>query len=275
MKKNIFSILLASAVILPFGLLAQTAVKSKTKTEQKPVTAVLSAKSSASIESAFTGSGEDWFIEAGKAVFPALPYSYEALEPVIDKSTVEIHYDRHHRGYFNNFMKAVAGTDLEKMSFYQIFGNMTDFPAGIRNNAGGFYNHVLYWSIMSADGGGKPSGKLLDAITRTFGSYDAFYQQFNDAAKTRFGSGWAWLSIDFKTDELFITSTANQDNPLMNTEGKRGFPILGIDVWEHAYYLKYQNKRADYVENFWNKLNWQEVQTRYNDYFRLADRLNK
>jgi Fe-Mn family superoxide dismutase len=274
MKKQLFLVMfLVGLLSLPFCLTAQQAVKSKTKTDAKPVPAVLSTASEVSAVAGFAGKGEDWLIPSANLIFPDLPYAYDALEPVIDRQTVEIHYDKHHRGYFNNFKKAIAGTDLETKSVYSIFADIDKVSTAVRNNAGGFYNHVLYWSNLSPDGGGKPTGELLEVITRSFGSYETFVQKFNEAAKTRFGSGWAWLSVDPASKELFISSTANQDNPLMSTEEKQGFPLLGMDVWEHAYYLKYQNKRADYVESFWNKVNWQDVQSRYAEYFKIAARI--
>jgi len=276
MKKQLFSMMfLAVLLSLPFGLAAQQAVKSKTKTDAKPVPAVHSTASEVSAVAGFAGKGEDWLIPSANLIFPDLPYAYDALEPVIDRQTVEIHYDKHHRGYFNNFKKAIAGTDLDTKSVYSIFADIDKVSAVVRNNAGGFYNHVLYWSNLSPDGGGMPSGELQEAITRSFGSYEAFVQKFNEAAKTRFGSGWAWLSVDPSSKELFISSTANQDNPLMSSEEKQGYPLLGMDVWEHAYYLKYQNKRADYVESFWNKVNWQDIQSRYAEYSKIAERIKK
>lgn len=196
------------------------------------------------------------------AEFPTLPYAFNALEPHIDQMTMEIHYERHHKGYYNNFIKAIAGTEMERMSMEQIFDNMSNYSEGIRNNAGGHYNHVLFWSVMSPYGGGEPGGKLLNALNESFGSVEKFKARFEDAARTRFGSGWAWLSLD-KEGKLFISSTPNQDNPLMNIVENRGIPILGLDVWEHAYYLKYQNRRPDYISNFWNVVNWEEVNRRY------------
>jgi hypothetical protein len=173
MRKQLFSMMfLAALIYLPFGLSAQQAVKSKTKSDAKPVPSVLSTASQASAVAGFTGKGEDWLLPSADLVFPDLPYAYDALEPVIDRQTVEIHYDKHHRGYFNNFKKAIAGTDLETKSVYTIFAGIKDVPVAVRNNAGGFYNHVLYWSNLSPDGGGKPSGELLEAITRSFGSYE-------------------------------------------------------------------------------------------------------
>lgn len=215
---------------------------------------------------------DEWTVPASTLKFMQLPYAYDALEPVIDKLTVEIHYSRHHRAYYDNFLKAIAGTDMEKMNIYDIFFKISDLPAAVRNNAGGYFNHALYWHNMSQKGGGNPSGELARAIDRTFGSFDEFKKRFDDAAKTRFGSGWAWLAVDLKSGELFVSSTANQDNPLMNTESNRGFPILGIDVWEHAYYLKYQNKRADYVESFWKIINWNDVEARYTHFLQTREK---
>jgi superoxide dismutase, Fe-Mn family len=197
-----------------------------------------------------------------KVDFPPLPYAFNALEPTIDQMTMEIHYERHHRGYFNNFVNAVKGTEMESMSLEQIFANMSKYPAGIRNNGGGHYNHILFWAVMSPYGGGEPAGKLAQGIAATFGSFEKFKEEFETAARTRFGSGWAWLSVD-NEGKLFVSSTANQDNPLMEVVEKQGTPILGLDVWEHAYYLKYQNLRGDYISNFWNVVNWEEVSRRY------------
>lgn len=194
--------------------------------------------------------------------FDPLPYAYEALEPSIDAKTMEIHYDRHHRAYFNNFVKAVKDTEMDGMSLEAIFARMSEFPVSVRNNGGGHYNHTLFWSIMSPKGGGSPQGRLAEAINKTFGSFDDFKKQFEQAGATRFGSGWAWLSLDAQ-GKLFISSTPNQDNPLMNVVDQRGTPILGLDVWEHAYYLKYQNLRGSYMTAFWDVVNWTEVAKRY------------
>ena len=187
--------------------------------------------------------------------FNDLPYGYDALEPHFDKMTMEIHYSRHHNGYFTKFTNAIEGTDLANSTLEDIFANISKHGAGIRNNGGGFYNHNIFWNSLSPEGGGTPSGELGDAITAKWGSFDKFKEEFSQAAATRFGSGWAWLIVT-DNGELEVTSTANQDNPLMETESVNGTPILGLDVWEHAYYLKYQNKRPDYIAAFWNIANW-------------------
>lgn len=197
-----------------------------------------------------------------KIDFPPLPYAFNALEPNIDQMTMEIHYERHHRAYYNNFVNGVKGTEMEKMTLEKIFANMSSYPVAIRNNGGGHYNHVLFWSVMSPYGGGEPEGTVANEIATTFGSFEKFKEEFETAARTRFGSGWAWLSVD-SNGKLFVSSTPNQDNPLMDVVEKQGTPILGLDVWEHAYYLKYQNLRGDYISNFWNVVNWEEVSKRY------------
>lgn len=197
-----------------------------------------------------------------KIEFPPLPYMFNALEPHIDQMTMEIHYERHHRGYYNNLIKAIEGTEMEKLTLEQILSNVSKYPVGVRNNGGGHYNHVLFWAVMSPYGGGEPTGELGAAINKTFGSYGNFKTQFEEAARTRFGSGWAWLSVD-KNGSLLVSSTPNQDNPLMDVAEKQGTPILGLDVWEHAYYLKYQNLRGEYIKGFWNLVNWEEVGQRY------------
>ena len=193
---------------------------------------------------------------------PALPYSYDALEPHIDKMTMEIHHTKHHQAYINNLNAAIAGTEMENMKLEDIFKNMGKYPVSVRNNGGGHYNHSLFWSIMSPEGGGKPSGKLMEAIEKKYSSFENFQKEFNLAAATRFGSGWAWLIVD-PAGEIQISSTPNQDNPLMDVADVKGTPIMGIDVWEHAYYLKYQNKRPEYIENWWNVVNWPEVAKLY------------
>lgn len=194
--------------------------------------------------------------------FAPLPYSYDALEPYIDKMTMEIHYDRHHRAYYNNFMLAIKGTELEKTPMVSIFASISTQPIAIRNNGGGFWNHEMFWNCMKPGGSGTPTGSLNTAITSAFGSFDNFKKQFAEAGTKRFGSGWVWLVVG--TDgKLFISSTANQDNPLMDTEQKRGTPVFCLDVWEHAYYLKYQNKRGDYINAWWNVVNWDYVQKLY------------
>ncbi len=204
-----------------------------------------------------------WSAPAGELTIPELPYKYDQLEPVIDQLTVEIHYDRHHKAYYDNFKKTIAKSEFESMSILDIFTKIASAPVAIRNNGGGFYNHVLYWENLSAKGGGEPTGELADLIKKHFGGFNEFVEKFNDAAKSRFGSGWAWLSVDPSNGELFISSTANQDNPLMGTSERKGIPILALDVWEHAYYLKYQNKRADYISGFWKIVNWPVVEKRF------------
>lgn len=195
--------------------------------------------------------------------FDPLPYPFNALERSIDAQTMEIHWDRHHRAYFNNFTNAIKETNMDGKSLEEIFARISTLPVSIRNNGGGHYNHTLFWNIMSADGGGEPKGKLAQAISQTFGSFDNFKKQFEQAGATRFGSGWAWLSVNAE-GKLFISSTPNQDNPLMDIADQKGTPVLGLDVWEHAYYLKYQNKRAGYMSAFWNVVSWKEVERRYN-----------
>lgn len=190
---------------------------------------------------------------------PKLSYAYNALEPHIDARTMEIHHSKHHQGYTNNLNAAIAGTDLEGKSISEILSACADKPA-VRNNGGGFYNHTLFWEVMSPNGGGNPTGSLAAAIDAAFGSFDAFKDTFAKAAATRFGSGWAWLCVN--DGALEVCSTANQDNPLMGV-GCSGTPILGLDVWEHAYYLNYQNRRPDYISAFFNVINWEEVNNRY------------
>ena len=190
---------------------------------------------------------------------PKLSYAYNALEPHIDARTMEIHHSKHHQGYTNNLNNAISGTDLEGKSILDVLSNCSDKPA-VRNNGGGFYNHSLFWEVMSPNGGGNPSGELADAINSAFGSFEAFKDAFSKAAATRFGSGWAWLCV---TDgNLEVCSTPNQDNPLMG-EGCGGTPILGLDVWEHAYYLNYQNRRPDYINAFFNVVDWGKVAENY------------
>lgn len=192
---------------------------------------------------------------------PKLPYSYDALEPHIDAQTMEIHYTKHHGGYTNNLNKAIENTPLSGLPIEEILKDISKHSAAVRNNGGGFYNHKLFWSLMAPNAGGKPTGKIADAINAKFGTFESFKEKFNAAAATRFGSGWAWL-ID-KNGELEIVSTPNQDNPLMDVADVKGYPLLALDVWEHAYYLKYQNRRPDYIENFWHVVNWSEVEKRF------------
>ena len=189
---------------------------------------------------------------------PQLGYDYNALEPYIDARTMEIHYTKHHAGYTANLNKAVEGTALEGKSIEEILAGVSAQSAAVRNNGGGFYNHTLYWSVMGPNGGGEPTGELLSAINGAFGSFADFKSKFSTAAATRFGSGWAWL-VKQSGGSLVVSSTPNQDNPLMDLAEVKGTPVLGIDVWEHAYYLKYQNRRAEYVDAFFQVINWDQV----------------
>jgi Fe-Mn family superoxide dismutase len=193
---------------------------------------------------------------------PALAYATDALEPHIDKMTMEIHHGKHHQAYVDNVNKALDGTDGANLKIEDLMKNISKFPMAVRNNGGGHFNHTLYWSVMSPNGGGAPSGDLAKAIDAAFGSFDEFKKKFAEAGMTRFGSGWSWLSVS-SDGKLQVSSTPNQDNPLMDIAEVKGTPILGMDVWEHAYYLKYQNKRADYVAAFMNVVNWDAVAERF------------
>ena len=194
--------------------------------------------------------------------FPSLAYGFEALEPHIDRLTMEIHFTKHHQAYFTNLSGATKGTDMENLDFEDVLKNISKYPVAVRNNGGGHFNHSLFWTVLSPNGGGEPKGDLKQAIVDTFGSFNEFKELFNNAAKTRFGSGWAWLGVN-ADKKLFVSSTPNQDNPLMDVADVKGTPVLGLDVWEHAYYLNYQNRRPDYVSAFWNVINWDEVEKRY------------
>jgi Fe-Mn family superoxide dismutase len=193
---------------------------------------------------------------------PQLPYAYDALEPYIDARTMEIHHTKHHNAYITNVNAAIAGTDMEGKTIENILINLDMKNMPVRNNGGGFYNHNLYWTVMTPDGGGLPTGDLLDAIEASFGTFEEFKASFSKAGATQFGSGWAWLCVH-KGGKLEVCGTPNQDNPLMPGVGCGGTPILGMDVWEHAYYLHYQNRRPDYIEAFFNVINWTEVARRF------------
>lgn len=193
---------------------------------------------------------------------PALPYANTALEPHIDAKTMEIHHGKHHNAYVTNLNAAVAGKPEENLSIEDICKNISKYPAAVRNNGGGHYNHSLFWTVMAPNAGGAPTGVLADAINAAFGNFDEFKTKFSTAGATRFGSGWAWLIVG-ADGKLAITSTPNQDNPLMDVAEVKGTPILGLDVWEHAYYLNYQNRRPDYIAAFWNVVNWAEVAKRF------------
>ena len=193
-----------------------------------------------------------------------LPYAYNALEPTVDAKTMEIHYSKHHAAYTKNMNDLTASTDYASKPIFQLFTEIEKYPAGLKNNAGGFYNHLLFWTIMAPETGQAPTGDLLKAINETFGSFDKFKEVFGNAGKKQFGSGWAWLFVK-EDGKLAVSSTPNQDNPLMSTTEVRGIPVLTLDVWEHAYYLNYQNRRADYVDAFWKIVNWKEVTRRYEE----------
>ncbi len=192
---------------------------------------------------------------------PSLPYAFEALEPHIDKATMEIHHGKHHNAYVTNLNAAIAGTDAEKLSIEEICKNISKYPAAVRNNGGGHFNHSLFWTIMGPNAGGAPTGPLAEAINASFGSFEEFKTKFAAAGATRFGSGWAWLIV--ANGKLEVSSTPNQDNPLMDIAEVKGTPVLGLDVWEHAYYLNYQNRRPDYIASFWNVVNWDAVAKRF------------
>ncbi|MFI5237040.1 MAG: superoxide dismutase [Ignavibacteriales bacterium] len=198
-----------------------------------------------------------------KFELPALPYAYDALEPYIDKMTMDIHHNKHHNAYVTNLNKAVDGTEMATKTLDELVMNISKYPAAVRNNGGGHWNHSLFWTLMKNGGGGEPTGALADAIKSSFGSFAEFKTQFSNAGATRFGSGWAWLVV--QNGKLAIGSTPNQDNPLMDVSDLKGTPVLGLDVWEHAYYLKYQNKRPDYIENWWNVVNWAEASKRFSE----------
>ncbi len=195
-------------------------------------------------------------------VLDPLPYPSDSLEPNIDKQTMEIHHGKHHNAYVTNLNNAIAGTDMENKSIEDLLASVSKAPIAVRNNGGGHYNHTLFWNTISGTGGGQPTGTLAEAIDQKFGSFDAFKEEFTKAATTRFGSGWAWLIVT-PEGELAITSSPNQDNPLMDIAEVKGFPVIGLDVWEHAYYLKYQNRRPDYIAAYFNVVDWTAAEKRY------------
>jgi superoxide dismutase, Fe-Mn family len=199
----------------------------------------------------------------GTFTLPALPYAYDALEPFIDKTTMEIHHDKHHGAYVTNLNKALQDVENAPSSIEEIIKNISKYPAVVRNNGGGHFNHSMFWKLMKPNGGGRPTGKLADAIDTAFGAFDNFKTKFTEAATKQFGSGWAWLVV--KNAKLEIGTTPNQDNPLMDIAEFKGTPILCLDVWEHAYYLKYQNKRPDYITQWWNVVNWTEIINNFNN----------
>ena len=200
---------------------------------------------------------------------PSLPYAFDALEPNFDARTMEIHYTKHHQGYVNNLNNAVEGTDLAGKSLTELL-QVAGKNVAVRNNGGGHYNHSLFWTILSPNGGGAPVGDIAGAIDNKFGNFDSFKEVFNKSAATRFGSGWAWLLVT-AAGTLEVVSSANQDNPMMDVSEIKGIPVLGLDVWEHAYYLHYQNRRPDYISAFWNVVNWTEVERRYQEAIKHFD----
>lgn len=213
-------------------------------------------------EAPVMGNPDDVKADEGTFKVAKLGYAYDALAPHIDAKTMELHYSKHYLGYTNKLNKAIKGTDLENKTIEEILKGLDMNNAAVRNNAGGYYNHTLFWEVMSPNGGGKPKGKLAEAINKDFGSFENFKNQFSEAAAKQFGSGWAWLLVD-KAGKLTISSTSNQDNPLMPNAVTAGKPVLALDVWEHAYYLNYQNKRPDYIEAFYSVINWDAVAKKY------------
>lgn len=196
---------------------------------------------------------------------PELPYYYDSLEPHIDEKTMKVHHQKHHQGYTDKLNKAIKGTELEDKTIEQIMRNVSEYSTAIRNNGGGYYNHSLFWKSMSPKGGGQPEEitRIYKGLNMAFGTFDGFKEKFKEAATGQFGSGWAWLCVDEPVGDLYICSTPNQDNPLMDVNDFKGLPILGVDVWEHAYYLKYQNRRADYVDAFFEVIDWKVIEERY------------
>lgn len=215
-----------------------------------------------SLDKAFSKLGDFQFNGQSKQL--PLPYAYNALEQVVDARTMEIHYSKHHAAYTKNMNDATATTDYGSKPLFQLFNEIEKYPAAVKNNAGGFYNHLFFWTVMAPASGQAPSGDLSDAINKSFGSFDKFKEAFGNAGKKQFGSGWAWLSVNMEGN-LVVSSTPNQENPIMNTTEVRGIPVLALDVWEHAYYLQYQNRRPDYVDAFWKIVNWKEVDRRYQE----------
>ncbi|EGR0100935.1 superoxide dismutase [Vibrio vulnificus] len=193
--------------------------------------------------------------------FPELPYSYDALEPYIDAKTMEVHYSKHHKAYYDKFLAAIQGSELENQTLTEIFADISQHSPAVRNNGGGYYNHILYWQCMSPNGGGEPQGALAQAIKEKFGTFAAFKEAFSQAAVNTFGSGFVWLVV--KGGDIHIASTSNQDNPLMDIASVRGEPILALDVWEHAYYIRYQNRRPEYIDAWWNVVDWRAVEQNY------------
>ncbi|AXG74912.1 superoxide dismutase [Flavobacterium arcticum] len=230
--------------------------------EKNNLTEVVEVPEALQEEAPVMGNPDDVKTEDGPFQVAKLGYAYDALTPHVDAKTMELHYSKHYLGYTNKLNKAIKGTDLENKTIEELLAGLDMKNTNVRNNGGGYYNHTLFWEVMSPNGGGEPKGTLAEAITKDFGSFENFKNQFSDAAAKQFGSGWAWLVVD-KTGKLIIGDTPNQDNPLMPNVGIAGKPVLALDVWEHAYYLNYQNKRPDYIEAFYNVINWDVVAKKY------------
>lgn len=203
-------------------------------------------------------------VPESKYHFKALPYNFDAFEPVIDTKTMKLHYDKHHKGYYKKFINAIKQTDDYGKDIVEILSQISNYSSAVRNNAGGYYNHWLFWHSLSPEIGQNPSDNLKNALEESFGSWDAFQESFNTAATSQFGSGWAWLIVD-RDGKLGVINTPNQDNPLMDVVKRKGIPILALDVWEHAYYIRYQNKRTTYIKNYWKIIDWSKVDKRYHD----------
>jgi len=234
----------------------------KDKNELEEVVEVPAPDKEEAKPAAVQGNPDDVKAEGGPFAIAKLGFAYDALAPHIDARTMEVHYSKHYKKYTDELNKAIKGTDLEKKTIEEILASLAPDNKAVRNNGGGYYNHTLFWEIMAPKAGGEPKGALAEAIKKDFGSFDAFKTQFTEAATKQFGSGWAWLVVT-KDGKLAVTSTANQDNPLMPGAAVAGKPILGLDVWEHAYYLEYQNKRPDYITAFYNVINWDAVGKKY------------
>lgn len=218
------------------------------------------SKDKSASDESMKGTADD--VPQSQYAFGDLPYDYDALEPVIDHKTMKLHYDKHHKGYYKKFLNAIEDTEASGKEVTEIFSQVSKYPVGVRNNGGGYYNHWLFWNSISPEMEQQPNAKLMQALQKSFGSYNDFMLEFTEAAASQFGSGWAWLIVK-EDGSLAVTNTSNQDNPLMDVAEMQGMPILALDVWEHAYYVKYNNKRTKYIENFWKIVDWEKVNMRY------------